>query len=268
MPELRDLAKRIVYNPQNALLSRLLDAWQARLSLAHGDIKATQRWADCHKIEFNIHNLPDLGQEFSYLTLARLYIALGKAEEIFDLLEKMRRKAESEERIGSVIEILALQSIALKNQGKIDQAVTVLEKALSLAEPEGYVRIFVDEGEHMKELLCIAASRGIAPVYIGKLLGSFPSSVHDLEDQPLETTAEAVTTVPYATHPSKLVDNLSARELEILRLMATGATSKEIAEELIVSTATVKKHIIHIYRKLDVHKQTMAVSKAQELGLL
>jgi len=268
MPELRDLVKRIGHGSYTALLSRLLDAWQARLSLAHGDIKATQRWAASHEIELNIHNLPDLGQEFSYLTLARLHIARNKAEEIHDLLEKMRRKAESEERIGSVIEILVLQSIALENQGKIDQAIGVLKEALLLAEPEGYVRIFVDEGEPMKQLLGIAASRGIASAYITKLLESFSGSIHALEDQSLKTTDNNLTTLRYTTSTPKLVDPLSTRELEIIRLMATGATSKEIASALTVSNATVKKHIIHIYRKLDVHKQTMAVSKAQELGLL
>jgi len=166
MSELHDLTKRIVYTPHNALLSRLSNAWQARLSLAHGDIEATQRWAACHEIELSVQNPPDLWQEFPYLTLVRLYIARGKAEEIDDLLEKMRQKAESEGRTGSVIEILVLQSIALKTQGKIDQSLKTLEHVLSLAQPEGYIRVFLDEGYPMKEILLHAASRGIAPEYI------------------------------------------------------------------------------------------------------
>ena len=262
--ELGDMAKRISSTSHNALLSRLWDAWQARLSLAHGDIEATQRWAACHEIDLSTQEPPDLWQEFSYLTLVRLYIARDKAEEIDELLEKMRQKAQSEGRLGSVIEILVLQSISLKTQGKTDQALKKLEQVLSLAQPEGYVRVFLDEGRPIKELLLQAASRGIAPEFVSKLLGSFEDSPLIFRDQPVKAGTEASPTTP---HP-KPTDVLSARELEILQLMATGATSKEIASELIVSVGTVKKHIINIYVKLDVHKRTMAVTKAQELGLL
>jgi len=268
MSELHDLAKRIVHTPHNVLLSRLMDAWQARLSLAHGDLEATQRWAACHEIELSLQNPPDLWQEFSYLTLVRLYIARGKTGEIDELLERMRQEAEAEGRTGSVIEILVLQSISLKTQGKIDQSLKTLEHVLSLAQPEGYIRVFLDEGYPMKELLLHAASRGIAPEYVNKLLGSFADSALHFGDQPVKVITGASPTTPNSTHPSKPTEILSTRELEILRLMATGATSKEIAKELILSVGTVKKHIINIYRKLDVHKQTMAVTKAQELGLI
>ena len=120
----------------------------------------------------------------------------------------------------------------------------------------------------MKELLLQAASRGIAPEYVNKLLELFEDSALYFKDQPIKSISRTTSTTPKRTQPSKPTEILSARELEILQLMATGATSKEIANELILSVGTVKKHIINIYTKLDVHKRTMAVTKAQELGLI
>ncbi|NQT74708.1 MAG: hypothetical protein HQ553_18375 [Chloroflexi bacterium] len=266
--ELHDLAKRIAYTPHNTLLSRLMDAWQARLSLAHGDLEATQRWAACHEIELSVQNFPDLWQEFSYLTLVRLYIARGKAEEIDELLERMRQKAESEGRTGSVIEILVLQSIALKTQGKINQSLKTLEHVLSLSQQEGYIRVFLDEGYPMKELLHHAASRGITPVYVNTLLDAFKGSVLTYPDKPVGEVNVSTETTTHNSLASKLSGILSVREREVLRLMASGASSKEVAGELFISVGTAKKHIKNIYRKLDVHKQTTAVTRAQELGLI
>ncbi len=268
MSELHDLPKRIVYTSHKALLSRLFRAWQARLSLAHGDLEATQRWAACHEIELSVQNPPDLWQEFPYLTLVRLYIARGKAEEIDELLERMRQKAESEGRTGSIIEILVLQSISLKTQGKIGQSLEKLDHVLSLAQPEGYIRVFLDEGYPMKELLYHAASRGINPVYIKTLLDAFDSSAAYTGNQPANADAGASFAIPDNTGSSNPKDTLSAREIEVLRLMATGASSKEVSSDLFISVGTARKHIVNIYRKLNVHKQTTAVTRAQELGLI
>jgi len=267
-PQPGDFASGIVNAPYDALLSKMIAAWQARLSLAHGDLKAVERWAASQQLDLRVQKAPDFWQEFPYLTLIRLRIAQGRVEEVSEMLENLLQKAESESRLCSVIEILVLQSIALKMQGKTDQAVATLGRALSLAEPEGYIRMFVDEGNSMKELLGSAASRGIAMTYVNRLLGAFAGSERHPEEQPADVDEEAPPAIPSITGPVKPTETLSARELEILKYMATGATSKEIARELFLSVGTVKKHIISIYRKLDVHKQTTAVTKAQELGLL
>ncbi len=264
MSEFHDLAKRIVDTPHNAFLSRLSDAWQARLSLGRGDIEATQRWATCHEIDLNVHNPPDLWQEFSYLTLARLYIARGKADEIDELLEKMRRKAETEGRMASVIEIMVLQSISLKTQGRIDQSLETLKGVLALAEPEGYIRVFLDEGHSMKELLCQVASFGIAPEYVKKLLDAFEGSALTRHD---ESSIEPGLTT-YDSLDPKQSNTLSMRELEVLRLMANGASGKDVAGDLFISVGTARKHMVNIYRKLNVHKKTSAVTRAQKLGLI
>jgi len=132
------------------------------------------------------------------LLLTRLR-AQGEVDDMPGLLERLHQKAEEEKRTGSIIEVLTLQSIALQAQGDLDQALAMLERALSLAEPEGYVRIFVDEGEPMTKLLRLAASRGIAKKYVRKLLASFQRPTPGAESQPNVLSAEG------ALAPSPLV---------------------------------------------------------------
>jgi LuxR family maltose regulon positive regulatory protein len=127
-----------------------------------------------------------------------------------------------------------------------------LGEALSLAEPGGYLRVFLDEGEPMAGLLRQAASRGIAPAYVAKLLAAFEPE-----------SAEGA-----APQPQPLVEPLSERELEVLRLLAAGLSNPEIAEELVVAVSTVRSHCKSIYGKLGVHRRWDAVQQAQELGLI
>jgi LuxR family maltose regulon positive regulatory protein len=157
--------------------------------------------------------------------------------------------------MGYVIEILVLQAMALQAQGKIDQALTPLERALSLAEPEGYVRTFVDEGPPMAQLLRQAVARGIAVDYVGKLLAALEK----------ETKEKQRMMEPF---PPSLVEPLSQRELEVLRLLTTHLSSTEIAEELFIAASTVRSHIKSIYGKLNVHSRKDAVRRAKELELL
>lgn len=260
--------QRISANMHNSLLSRLFDIWHARRSLAQGNLEAVERWAACHEIELNGNGLPDLWQEFSYLTLVRFYIAQGKTEEVDDLLQRMRQRSESEDRTGSVIEILVLQSIALKKEGKLNESLDTLNHALSLAQPEGYIRIFVDEGQAMEDLLHQAAYLGTNPDYTTTLLGCYRGSDLSNSNTPVAGTKLSTDTTKYDSPSSKASGTLSVRELEVLRLMASGASGKQVANELLISVGTAKKHIKNIYQKLDVHKQTTAVTRARELGLI
>ena len=134
---------------------------------------------------------------------------------------------------------------------------TTLQRALSLAEPEGFVRIFVDAGEPMAELLRSALARQTMPDYVSGLLASFG------------TVAGRDGSTPFSGPRVKpTMEPVTGRELEVLRLLAAGASNKQIAEELVLVTGTVKAHLLNIYRKLDVHNRTQAVARARELKLL
>jgi LuxR family maltose regulon positive regulatory protein len=152
-------------------------------------------------------------------------------------------------RAERVIEVLALRALALQAQGDATQALACLEHALTLAEPEGYVRLFVDEGQAMNELLRQAVSRGIVPGFVRKLLAAFLTPVPEMP-------------------PQALIDPLSERELEVLRLLATSLSSTDIARELTIAVSTVRSHTKSIYSKLNVHRRLDAVERAKELELI
>jgi LuxR family maltose regulon positive regulatory protein len=161
-----------------------------------------------------------------------------------------------------MIEVQMLKALALQAQDSLDQALASLEAALTIAEPGGFVRMLVDEGEAMLQLLRQAATRGIAPEYTSKLVAAF--------EQPPYGAPLAAPSVPHQPPPlvQPLVEPLSERELEVLRLLATGLSNPEIAQRLYIATSTVRSHLKNIYGKLNVHKRWDAVQRAEELGLL
>ena len=138
----------------------------------------------------------------------------------------------------------------------------LLGEALALAEPGGFIRLFVDEGPPMAQLLSEAAARGMMPDYVGKLLAAFPSCERMMQDK--RQTPSAVT----RSGPSSLVEPLSQRELEILKLIAQGLSNREIGERLFLALDTVKGHNRRIFDKLQVQSRTEAIARARELGLL
>ena len=155
-----------------------------------------------------------------------------------------------------------LQALALQARGDTSLAIDALERALSLAEPGGFVRVFVDEGEPMAALLRQAATRGIAPSYVGELLRAFGAEVQEGREAEGRSPQHPSTSAPL------LIEPLSERELEVLRLIAAGLSNREIADRLIIAISTVKTHVNNIYRKLDVSKRTQAVARARELNML
>ena len=148
-------------------------------------------------------------------------------------------------------------------QGDIPAALVPLERALTLAEPEGYVRMFVDEGEPMAQLLLAAAARGSMPEYTGKLLAEFEPALG--AEQPRNAGRSSLRT---SLDPQPLVEPLSQRELEVLRLFASELSGPEIADELVVALSTVRTHTKSIYSKLNVNSRRAAVKRAEELGLI
>jgi LuxR family transcriptional regulator, maltose regulon positive regulatory protein len=186
-----------------------------------------------------------------YIVLARLAMVRGELTEAIRLLGRLLQMAESAGLTGQVIEVLVLQALSFQAQANPPQAMMVLTRAFELAEPQGYVRIFLDEGEPMLALLHHATSRGVAPDYLDKLLAAFG------------TTAQVSS--PLA---AVLIDPLSEREREILRLIAAGLSTDEIADELVIVVGTVRNHMKHIYSKLDAHSRLQAVERARTLHLL
>jgi LuxR family maltose regulon positive regulatory protein len=241
------------------LIARAL-AWRAHIELAQGNLKAALSWVEQCGLSGSDDRL-SYQREREYLTLARVRIAQGDDPSAFffqgvsQLLDRLLQDAEAKARGSSILELLLLQALALAAQDEQDAALSPLERALSLAEPEGYVRLFVDEGASMRALLRQALARGITPRYVSTLLTAF--------GEPAETTE---------AHPPSpadlLVEPLTKREREVLQLLAEGASNREIAQRLILSTGTVKKYVYNICGKLGVQSRMQALVRARALHLL
>ena len=205
-------------------------------------------------------------REFEHITLARVLLARSRSDrtnrsllEAIGLLERLLIAAEMGGRTGSVIEILIVQALADQMQGEIAAALALLERAMMLAEPEGYVRMFLDEGEGMLQLLRKAVARGILPGYSGKLLSAFNVDQQGMGEETPRSASPA---------SSSLIEPLSQRELDILRLFKTELSGPEIARELVIALSTVRTHTKSIYSKLGVNSRRAAVKRAIELGLI
>jgi LuxR family maltose regulon positive regulatory protein len=239
-----------------------ISAMKARIWVAQGRLTEALGWA--HERSLSVDDDLSYLREFEHITLARVLIARYKSDRVDDfireavkLLERLLKAAEEGGRLSSVIELLILQALAYQAQGDIKPALAPLERALTLAEPEGYVRIFLDEGEPMAELLGrMNASReghtARQKTYVQKLLGAFRT--------------EEILPAPPILQP--LIEPLSENELEVLRLLRTELSGPEIALQRMVSLSTIRTHTQHIYAKLGVNNRRAAVRRAEELGLL
>jgi len=241
-------------------------AWRARLRVAQGDLGATARWA--RACGLSVNDELSYQREVEHITLARVLIgSQDKPGEALRLLGRLLSAAHAGGRMGTVIEIQVLQALARQAQGDTSRAVGTLAGALSLAEPEGYVRTFADEGTPMAGLLpkVLEAQEkgrldtlpGVSPDYVGKLAAALGlSAAPPGGGSGPRGMAEA------------LVEPLSERELEVLRLIASGRSNREISQALFVTPGTVKRHAHNIYGKLEVRSRTQAVARARNLNLL
>jgi LuxR family maltose regulon positive regulatory protein len=245
---------------------RPIEALKARVYVRQGSLTKALAWVNERGL--SVDDELSYLREFEHVTLARVLIAEYKSNraersvpQAIGLLERLLKAAEDRRRMGSVIEILVLQALAHQAQDDIPLAITPLERALALAEPEGYVRIFVDEGAPMEALLKrIKAEDEMIMEYVRKLLAAFA----DKEFYPFGSAQDK----PSSLSPQPLVDPLSERECEVLKLLTTELSGPEIAKELMVSMNTIRTHTKNIYSKLGVNSRRDAVKQAKELKLI
>jgi LuxR family maltose regulon positive regulatory protein len=243
--------------------------WLAQTETDPSRLADVAHWAQECESTLDKENLipsiiPLFNRDVQRLTLARLLIAQRRLsasgqpdlQPLMHYLDDQLQQAEEAGWATRAIEVLILQALAHQAQGATGQALSALERALSLAEPEGYVRIFLDEGAPMARLLYKAVEYGITPGYASRLLAA------------LEVAEEGLSSTPPQARASALIEPLSEREIEILGLIAQGLTNREIARQLVLSPGTVKVHTNHTYGRLDAHNRTQAVAKARALGIL
>ncbi|MCX6050321.1 MAG: tetratricopeptide repeat protein [Chloroflexi bacterium] len=249
---------------------RPLAALKARVWVAQGRLSEALRWAQEQGL--SVDDELSFLREFEHITLARVLIAQhqrdqtdGSIHAAMKLLARLLPAAEAGGRTGSVLEILVLQALAHEAQGNLPFALAPLKRALTLAEPEGYVRLFVDEGLPMARLLAAAAQGMLADRirsgYIKKLLAAFEDATMDGGPTPEPSPAS------FVLRPASLVEPLSDRELEVLKLLGTELNGPEIARRLMVSLNTMRTHTKNIYNKLGVNDRRAATRRAEELGL-
>jgi LuxR family transcriptional regulator, maltose regulon positive regulatory protein len=257
------------------------EVFLARLKLAQGDMagaaallaqadQAARRQNFVHRIpevaavqvltllhQGNLAAAADLAQAHELpLSQARVYLAQGDPAAALALLEPLRQQTEARDWPDERLKVMVLQAVAFQAHGEKETAGQLVAETLTLAEPEGFVRLFVDEGLPMAQLLSAAAAQGIMPAYVGKLLAASAAEAHK---------GEASASLPPA---QPLIEPLSRRELEVLQLIAQGLSNHEISRQLFLALSTVKGHNRIIFSKLRVQRRTEAVARARDLGLL
>ena len=245
-----------------------VDITQVWLWLAQGDLQAANRWVAAQEERLSFDQKTEYENELTYITLARVMIAVNNPGEAIYLLSNLEKNARLEGRCGRLIEILILKALGMMCVGDKEQAGTALNESLALAEPEGYARIFLDEGSPMQHMIAqwlSCAEPGPLRDYARNLYFQFEAE-SQMTSGMLGQTSPA--REPLTNFMQTLVEPLSPRELEVLDLIALGKTNQEIAQQLVVARGTIKAHAASIYRKLDVANRTEAVAQARRLGIL
>jgi LuxR family maltose regulon positive regulatory protein len=242
---LLDEAERVFFADFSPVVTPI-PALKARLWIAQGRVSQAWDWARTAQVSTD----DDVAyvDQFEHSTLARLLLADDRVDEVLALTERLVRTAETGGWVGAALDALVVQALARHARGDVKRALESLARAFESAEPEGYVRIFADEGSSMAALLREAAKRQLAPTYVSLLQAAFASN------RPIRRQG--------------LIEPLSERELEVLRLLATEMSGPEIARHLVVSLNTVRSHTKSIYAKLGANSRRAAVRRAAELGLL
>jgi LuxR family maltose regulon positive regulatory protein len=223
-----------------------IGAYEASIHLARGDIASATKWT----VESGLGIEDDAAVRLNriYFAFADVLVAQGRKGEAMRLCERILTVSQAAGALGNVVPLLAREAVILHGQGRVEEAIEKLSRAVSLAEPENHLGVFIRMGEDLTDLLRDVAARGCAVDFVKRLLAA-------IEERS-------------SPRLPGLVEPLSERELEVLRLVAVGLSNRQIASQLVLSEATVKKHINNIYGKLNAHKRTEAVASAREMGLL
>lgn len=272
---------RMVTYEDDSRNSLITDVFMTHFCLRQGNVREAMEHA-CNWIDFQDNNIAqsltdasywydvrDIWCESPYITMIRVYFARNEIDKLPALLEDVYRQLVKKQSVFYMIECLILKALIYNAQAKVEEALETLKQVFAMTENEGYIRVFIDEGQPMLELLKTARTSKVAPDYVRKLIKSFrPSSEqgsHILDRGP-GTGHPSDLQVP--AEPNFIVEPLSKRELEILHLIKDGLTNKEISNRLPITVSTVKSHIFNIYQKLDASNRSLAVLRAQQMGLL
>lgn len=258
-----DEASRVALRSRITVMDDLqLSLFQAKQWIMQGELEAAASWLagqSASRLFPAAENgepqkwIVDRISKYEQILLARLRIAQGRPDEAIPIIEQRLGPAAEDGRVDLLIELHLLKALALQQQGSVAAAISSLKHALALAEPEGHIRIFVDEGEAVMRLLYQASAQGIFPQFAGRVLSALT--------QP-ETSPQPADASP------PLMEPLSSRELEVLALIAQGLSNREVALQLYLSPSTIKAHTRNIYQKLNVGSRTQAVAIARSLQLL
>ncbi len=261
-------ASILIQRAQLDYLSAQVAATQLRLWTLPGSTEAVSQWAaEC---SFHISDTPEARREREYLTLIRFLIRQGQLQGVQELLERLQRNALMGDRKGRLIEIFTLQALAYQAQSQTTQALMHVQRALALAEPEDYFRLFVDEGTMMDTLLLklmemhrqrkLSLQEQFSWTYIKRLLTELSRGK--------QQSPQSEGDVSHIETKNSVIQLLSKREIEILCKIAHGLSNQAIADEMVIELSTVKSHLKNIYRKLNVESRTQAVALARKLDLL
>jgi len=245
---MREAERLIGEHPHSPHWSIQVRSDLARVSIAQGNLESTSQRVQTRGLKIK-DEIP-YQRESEYVLLLRVLLVQGDHEAAINLSNRLLQQAERIGQMGLAIEALIQQALALQGKKETDQALAALERALALAQPEGYVRMFLDEGEAMTRLLCQAQSRQVGSGYAAVLLSKIGKTSG-------------------MTQPSMqlLIEPLTTREVEVLKLIEAGCSNQDIAGQLVISIPTVKRHISNIYAKLGVESRTQAVAIGKELKL-
>jgi LuxR family maltose regulon positive regulatory protein len=244
-------------SPRYQVMHRIeYEYYRVRCLLIQKKMLAALQWANEYKARREVVSNP--WATLNELVYAQVLLADEKPDQALPVLKSCEDSARSFEAGGWVLQNLTLQSLCYEASNELESALETLGRAFSLAEPEGYIRTFVDFGLPMKRLLGQAAKANIFPEYVSRLLSAFPA----------EAGKKAYTITDEISSQQSLVEPLTDQELSILKLMSAGLSHSEIASELYLSINTVKWHSTHIYGKLGVHRRAHAVARARELEII
>ncbi len=239
------------HQEQSAVAVEVMRAYQALFEVWRGNRQAALLWMQ--DVEQHMASAPlNPKKEREYRILARVQLAAGKYAEAEAILTQLLTFAQGEGRMRAVVKTMALQALVFQAQGRTESAMRTIIQALTLAEPEGYVRTFTEEGAEMTRLLNRVLTAGRAGAVLHRISAEYLARLLDASAE-RETSSHAV---------------LSERELEILRLISSGLSNQEIADQLVIALSTVKSHVRQIFNKLNVNSRTQVLARARELSLL